>query len=1091
MRRSNEFLARSRILLMTSRLALIAAGALLTVPALALADSARFDIPAGSLPQALKAFATQAHMQLLYQYDAVKSAHGNAVSGEFDKHAALEQLLRNSGLEAVYASDTAATIRPIAHAVSDFTSEPPGAPGAEPQKDSLQLGQTTSQQGPGNTSVEKLPGNYDKAGELQEVHPSLPEILIEGSRIMNVDVKRTEDDVLPYTILTSEQIERSGAANVEDFLKQQLTMNVTSATNAQTYASPAGTTSSINLRGLGSNETLILIDGRRTAGVNIADGFSGLNQPDINGIPLSAIERIEVLPSSASAIYGGAAVGGVVNIVLKKNFDGGDFRYTYEKPGDSNAHTSTVSASFGHSFHDGATQIMLAGQYSDGTPLLTSDRTEFIDRGVSLISENAPTYLFGPYNPFPGATPNISGLDAFFAPTNLILRNGTPLNASTTFIPVGAAPGSNLSQILLANAGRENLTLAPTAGLYGLDAPLETTPTTKSLFGTVRQALFDYVTLFGEFSTQTNAGRTLFDPFSQPFFVPAGAPTNPFLESVFVTFPTSIAIPSTSDSVTHSATVGLIAPLGSQWHGELDYTWSRNSFESASGNVDSVAFGNALATGAVDPFVDTIERPLNLTPYLTSLSYAGNATLNDLAVRVAGPLFALSSGAATLTVGLEHRKETAGQAALEANDPATPANDTLEEFFAQAQTTDSVYAEALLPVVGKSMNVPMVHGLDLEVAGRSERYTVDSGTPFAFILPVADQAFNPPQGAHTSTRYTSTNPAVGLKYQPVAALTLRASYSTAFLPPTASQFLPNLSPSCPGAVPCAEITDPENRQSYFVNYTSGGNPDLKPQRSRDWDFGLILEPQGGPLQGLRVNVQYYRIVQPDYITTPTIQQFVDEPSLGSHVTRDPATGLITNVNLTPVNAIEYQTAGWDVRAQYRKETTWGTLGFDTAATFIRYDLRQSAIGLPFLQYAGYPNDGGEGKVKAAATLSWKLRQWNVAWTTTYYGSYWQTFTPGSPNYILNGPISETPAAQGGNSVPSQVYHDLFVSYALGDSRLSSAMGRAALSNWTVQLGIKNVFNTLPPFDANFIPYFYSPYGDPRLRTFRATVTKTF
>jgi len=87
-------------------------------------------------------------------------------------------------------------------------------------------------------------------------------------------------------------------------------MNTTSLTNSQTNpqqgTSPLGTTSTINLRGLGSNETLILIDGRRTAGVSFAGNSV---QPDINGIPLSAIERIEVLPSSASAIYGGAAVG--------------------------------------------------------------------------------------------------------------------------------------------------------------------------------------------------------------------------------------------------------------------------------------------------------------------------------------------------------------------------------------------------------------------------------------------------------------------------------------------------------------------------------------------------------------------------------------------------------------------------------------------------------------------------------------------------------------------------------------------------------------------------------------------------------------
>src|SRR5882762_1048706 len=105
--------ARSRLLIMAWQALLCTAALLLTAPAMALADSARFDIPAQSMPAALKAFAAQAHMQLLYRYNAVQNAHGNAVSGELEKHAALEQLLHNSGLEVVYSSDSAATIRPI------------------------------------------------------------------------------------------------------------------------------------------------------------------------------------------------------------------------------------------------------------------------------------------------------------------------------------------------------------------------------------------------------------------------------------------------------------------------------------------------------------------------------------------------------------------------------------------------------------------------------------------------------------------------------------------------------------------------------------------------------------------------------------------------------------------------------------------------------------------------------------------------------------------------------------------------------------------------------------------------------------------
>ena len=117
--------SRARPLKMAWVAFVCAAGIVLTAPAMALADSARFSIPAQPLPQALKAFAAQAHMQLLYQYSAVANAKGNAVSGDLDKHAALEQLLKNSGLEVLYSSDSAATIRPI-HATTLSKGEDPG-----------------------------------------------------------------------------------------------------------------------------------------------------------------------------------------------------------------------------------------------------------------------------------------------------------------------------------------------------------------------------------------------------------------------------------------------------------------------------------------------------------------------------------------------------------------------------------------------------------------------------------------------------------------------------------------------------------------------------------------------------------------------------------------------------------------------------------------------------------------------------------------------------------------------------------------------------------------------------------------------------
>jgi hypothetical protein len=165
----------------------------------------------------------------------------------------------------------------------------------------------------------------------------------------------------------------------------------------------------------------------------------------------------------------------------------------------------------------------------------------------------------------------------------------------------------------------------------------------------------------------------------------------------------------------------------------------------------------------------------------------------------------------------------------------------------------------------------------------------------------------------------------------------------------------------------------------------------------------------------------------------------------------------------------------------------GTFDLHIVGTVIEHDLRQYAIGSPFLDYVGFPADGGEAKTKANATLTWEYRQWTLGWATTYFGSYLQLGSPGDPFVFQNGPLTFFTAAQGGYTIPSQTYHQIFATYVTGDTRFLHGL----FSNVAVQAGIKNLFNTSPPFDAFYQPYFYSPYGDPRLRDYWVSVKKAF
>src|SRR5262249_35178148 len=131
----------------------------------------------------------------------------------------------------------------------------------------------------------------------------------------------------PYVVFAAEQIQQSQATTLNDFFKTRLPMNALQESQGQVNVDSGGSRSVINLRGLGENQTLVLVDGRRMPNFN--NDNQGFGQGDLNGIPLAAIERIEVLPSTASGIYGGGATGGVVNVITRKNYSGGDISLAY------------------------------------------------------------------------------------------------------------------------------------------------------------------------------------------------------------------------------------------------------------------------------------------------------------------------------------------------------------------------------------------------------------------------------------------------------------------------------------------------------------------------------------------------------------------------------------------------------------------------------------------------------------------------------------------------------------------------------------------------------------------------------------------
>lgn len=1114
------------------------------------AAPAKFDIPSQPATTAIHVFIKQSGTKVAFVEADLKGAMARAVTGEYEPAEALTLLLKDTGCtiserKAGWFSVVRVGIRP-AGIDGEIREEKSGRPvvGAKVQLAGTDRLTITDRRG--RFSLENVPAGGHillvVADGMQDTHVTDID-LVAGSRLslspisvrvaqsgavqletysvrakrndvieldpysvegrkekpftMNMDIPRTVNDVQPYYIFDSKTIDQSGAVNLEDFLKQRLTMNTVAITSSQTGAAfnTTGNTSSVNLRGLGADKTLILVNGRRMPGVSIQS--SPDTQPDLNGIPVSSIERIEVLPSSASGIYGGSAVGGVVNVILKKDYVGGELRTSYRNTSNTDSGGRSVNLRYGLALEGGRTHLSIGASWSDANMLLLQDRRGLVDRGINTILTNRPAAFFNFFfNPFLGSLPNISGQGSLTTGVQLVLKDGRALNATGTHLSAGTAPGTSLAALsnqLLANAGTYDLNLPPTdQANTGLLRPFGVTPTVRSYSASLTRKMTRYLDFFADFSLNRNHSTTRYTRTTS-FTVPITAPTNPFTVAVSVVAPFNSPQRDIIDSDTQSLTLGFTVKLPFSWTGEFDYTHSRNNYSFLIGSTDTTRRTADLASGALNPFVDTLLYPLNLEQYFYSSPFASSSRLDDFALRGSGPLFSLPWGTPNLTTGLEHRIGSRPTSTNDSRPPLSPAGGSITNFFARKQVTDSVYGEASVPVV-KNDWLPLVHAFDFQASGRIERYTVDTGTASATYLFDGRISYSGPtlNGApyFSRTSYDSRNYTVGFKYQPVQTVTLRVSNATAFLPPTPDQLIKNPLPS----TSLSTVQDPLNGNiSTQVQTISGGNPDLAPQNSKSVNAGLIWQPKWGVLSGLRLNAEYYWIRQFDAIGSLSAQNIVSLESLyPGRVTRDSATNRITLVDTSMLNLFLRSTEGWDFSADYQVKTGIGTFGLHAAESIIVHLEQQNSLALPIKEYVNFPSAGGSAKYKANATLNWERNNWAAGWTVRYFSSYKQQGAAGDP--VTTG--TSTIQSQGSDTIPAQIYHDIFVSYAFGKTswpgKTWSALGSRVMNGLTVQAGATNVLNTLPPTDVFYSSnYYISPYGDARLRIYTLSLRKQF
>lgn len=1052
----------------------------------ALAQAAfRVDVPPQPLADALRAVGQQTSTNILFEPDLVKGLRAAAVRADLTSDEALATLLKGTGLAAQRTSADTIVIKRAAAPPTSLSTSGGGDPlpspgygrgaGGEGMR-VAQADQGMSTSANSSSANQNSDTSSDSQGQKVEPYqPKIPEVLVKGSKLLDMDIKRTPDDPQPYVVFDREQIAQSGATSLEDFFKNRLTMNTVSGVNAQSdLTGLSGNQSQINLRGLGTNQTLILIDGHRTSSVN---SFGTPQQFDINGIPLAAIERIEILPTTASAIYGGSATGGAVNIILRRDYSGLETRLTYDRPFTANAGLGTANLSAGFNLEDGKTNVLIAGTYSDGSNLAVGDR-DFLQRGrAAILANNANNYqIFTDDNgraPL-GGTPNIASADG----SNLVLNNGTPLNSPITYVPVGYAGTADGGAALVANAGKYNLNLANTLQYSGGRlSSLEKTPTLESLTTTLRRQFGPRVQAFLEASASSNAGdyRSSFAVF-RPFDLPAGTANNPFRQEILVTVPTNSA-PSTTSStdVNHRLMGGVIVSLPGAWTSEADYTWdqSRFSFHVGPGSLTPAASA-AVTAGSIDIMRDTNAYPVDFSPYLnhgTDTQIPFRTTLKDASLRFAGPVgISLPAGEPQIATLLEHRD-------VDLSDGSYGGGTFLIFDPGRSQSVDSAYAEVRVPLVSSKNSVAGIRELELQISGRHDEYTTHGVSSFlcCTATAIANTVIT-----RSVNKIRSTDPLFALRYQPVQDVVLRGSYGTGFLPPAVDQIVPRPVSSDPCIAP-----DPL-RGNTLASFPCvfGGNSHLQPEQSKSWSAGLILTPR--VLRDLRVSVDYTNIRKTDNITSVSQSDIATLEALG-RITRGPNlpgdqpgwAGPITFADDSLVNLLKAQIQAYDVQFDYKLSTAGeGVFNFFALGTWETHYKTQAAAGSPFVENVGV-GSSNPLKFKANAGATWTRRQWTVGWSANYFDSYW-----------VNA-AHTVDVNQGSDHIPSQIYHDLFATYRFDAGMSRNSVPSDVFSGLEITLGLKNILNKQPPFDASNTFFYYSTFGDPRLASYWLSVKKAF
>lgn len=1037
-------------------LALLCGAVLSTVLA---ADETRktYDIPAGDAVAALRQFAAASGRETLFAAESVRGVKTAAVKGEFTARAALEALLAGTGLVATEDAKTGAL------AIRRESPEKNGA----------------------SRRAEGAAGTTD-AGVVR-----LDDYLVQGVRapgpVNEGVIPRVANRAVAFQIFDRTAIESSGANSLGEFFRNYSGNTASglgfqsaygSATNLLT--GPGDASDRINLRGLGNNRTIVLLNGRRLYG-------SDQLGPDVSRVPLTAVERVEILTGAAAAIYGANAVGGAVNIITRRNYQLNEFTgyLGTSTRGGATEWRGTLYSSF--ALDHGRTTGSVILEHTDRAELRASQREFYLD-AVARIPSTSPVYRTVLSNLLRSPRPMI----VTSAASGLLLPSNP--TANTAMVPVGYASANPTANDFDGTAGQMGLDFRR-AGAVLLQPAMKIDSVN---FQGEHSFVPDRLDAYTELAWRYQEVHSTFPGLIGTPTLAATSPLNPFRANSAAGRPTGVAITlqwdpvdvpfDQSDSLQRTVRLvgGLKGKLGAakKWAWALDYSYDRNEAFSAIAQ-HSAALNDAVALGVYNPFRDLTRYPNNidLAQLTSSITTRVIPEIYVANLRVSGELLTWRAGRVGVSFGAESRTEDLKSANRQTAAPVRQINNPAGVALIlplsngevhSSREARSAYAELTVPLLGEDLRLPLAEQLELSFAVRRESYGHYSyrSTLGAGITSITDP------GEIADTPLTAA-----VLWKPGRDVAFRASYSGTFVSPTMTNFFSARNTLT--ASTAATFFDPVLHKtvtlpagSYTV--TSGGNPALKPESGRSYNYGVILTPRWVP--GLTFSADLFHIVSYNQIRTPSAQTIVSY--FPDRVTRD-AAGNVTAYDVSVVNMSQVLVGGADLRLQWQH--TWaalGTIDWQAGATYTDFYKQQAVIGNPF-------NAGvGDRTLDSAAPLRWKGSSsvtltrgaWTAGVTARYVGKFKDAFNSGLAVPNTNGGVD-------GEYIRSQTEFDVRASYDFGGT---GDGWRRFVRHTRVTLGALNVLDRRPPYlSTNAGAPYYSYLNDPRMRFVYLEVKRRF